>query len=221
LQVPIPLYKKVLSYLIPISIEKTIGKNLTVLQIQVYCNQLMLVTPRAIYSYGIKYNPFRKSFAYIKNDISQINSFLLLGTGLGSALKILQDKYHQFPSSILVDNDEDILNLSIKYMDLNRRKNVNWVCDDAVNFLRNNTKRFDLIGIDIFRDLVQPEFTYSKSFVELCNETLTPQGICVFNMILNDDNKIVEIESLLKLHFKKVKFLIDGVNTYFIAYASS
>ncbi len=212
----IPFYKKMLSFIVPVNIEETIGNNMTVLMMQLYCNQYVLGTPRAIYSFGKRYSPFRKTFSGIKSELKNVNSFLLIGTGLGSALKILQDQYAVFPNTILVDNDEDVLAFSIKYMNLNTHRNVEWKCSDAVQYLTMNKQKFDLIGIDIFNDLVQPNFVTTDSFLALCSQTLQANGICIFNMILENDNKIVEIETQLKQHFIQVKFIIDKVNTYFI-----
>ena len=212
----IPFYKKILSFLIPITLEKTIGNNMTVLLVQLYFNQFMLVTPRAIYSYGIRYNPFRKPFAGMKNELKEVNSFLLLGTGLGSALKILQQTYDLYPEAVLVDNDEDVLNFSQKYMDLNIRGHVQWVCNDAVSYLNSASRKFDLIGVDIFKDLVQPNFVTTTSFFGLCAAALETDGTCIFNMILDDDNKIIEIQKSLTEHFTEVNFILDKVNTYFI-----
>ena len=192
---------------------------MTVLLVQLYCNQYMLVTPRAIYSYGTRYDPFRKPFSRIKDELEQVDHFLLLGTGLGSALKILQETYHVFPTSTLIDNDLDVLQFSSKYMNLNTAHNVKWICKDAVEYLTTSTTKYDLIGIDIFRDLVQPEFTTTGSFLALCAKALHPKGICLFNMILHEDNEIVDIERKLRRHFSKVTFLLDKVNTYFICHA--
>ena len=216
----IPLYKRFLSYLFPITLETTIGNNMTVLLMQLYCDQFMLGTSKAIYSYGIRYNPFRKPFKLIEQELSGINTFLLLGTGLGSALKILQDQYALFPDSVLVDNDEDVLQFSIRYMQLNDRTNVQWKCSHALQYLQDNTQKFDLIGVDIFNDLVQPEFTFSDAFLMASSERLTAKGICIFNMILKDDNKIVAMEKQLKKYFSRVRFLMDKVNTYFICFVN-
>jgi phosphoglucosamine mutase len=54
----------------------------------------MLSCADAIYSQGTSYEPFRLPLKKIKKEISLLNSFLLLGTGLGSALQILQACIH-------------------------------------------------------------------------------------------------------------------------------
>jgi len=214
----IPVYKKILSYVLPITIEKTIGNNMTVLMLQLYCNQFMLATPRAIYSFGTRYSPYKKPLAQIRAELPRVKNFLQLGTGLGSSLKIIQDKYNLFPDAVLVDNDKDVLRFSLTYMDLNTHNNVEWKCADAVQFLNTNTKKFDLIGVDVFMDLVQPKFICTNDFINQCRQTLQPDGICLFNMILENDNHIIEIEELMKTHFRKVSFILDKVNTYFICH---
>lgn len=215
----IPRYKRLLSYLIPITIEKTIGQHMTILLVQLYCGELLLLTPDAIYSYGLKYRPFRNTFSMIREELSSVKRFLLLGTGLGSALTLLQTKYRCFPESTLVDYDEDVLKLSIKYGNLNALHNVSWVCSDATQFLQTNNKQFDLVGVDLFRELVLPEFVTGDDFIALCRRALSEKGICIFNLIFKDDNEIVATEKKLKNQFTSVRFLPDKVNTYFICYA--
>ena len=165
---PISLRKKVLSYLYPVSIIEFSNEKHRKLILQLFCNQFMLSTQDAVYSFGTFYTPFRKSFALIKDDIQNCQRFLLLGTGLGSALKILQKKYQVYPDSVLVDNDKDILELSMKFMNLNERKNVSWIYNDAVTYLKSNMQVFDLIGVDLFRGTLLSNDFKQTSFFELC-----------------------------------------------------
>lgn len=217
--ISIPRYKRLLSYLLPVTIEKTIGQKMTILMVQIYLGELLLVTPDAIYSYGKRYKPFRNTFAHIQSDLPFVRSFLLLGTGLGSALTLLQTKYNCFPESTLVDYDEDVLKLSIKYGNLNEKKNVSWVCADATQFLMKNNRQYDLLGVDLFRELTLPDFVTSADFIALCRKALTEKGICIFNLIFKDDNEILAVERKLQNHFSSVRFLPDKVNTYFICHA--
>ncbi len=215
----IPFYKRLLSFLFPVTLQRTIGSQLTVLELQLYRNHYILVTPRAMYSYHLQYDPFRNTFRTIQSELANVNSFLLLGTGLGSALQILQQQYHCYPQTTCVDNDETVIEFCRNYMQLNTRNNVEWIYDDVRHFLDTQTKTYDLIGIDIFKELVMPAFIARNTFIMQCRSALNPNGICIFNMIFEDDNEILQTERRLQEHFHRVVTIPDKMNTYFIAFA--
>lgn len=192
---------------------------MTVLIVQLYLGEILLLTPDAIYSYGNRYRPFSHSFARISDKLPSVQTFLLLGTGLGSALHILQQRYHCYPETTMVDYDDDVLKLSMKYGNLNTKQNVRWRCSDATQFLQQNSDKFDLIGVDLFRELVLPDFVTQTSFLMLCKNALSENGICMFNLIFNDDNEIITMEATLNTIFSSVQFIPDKVNTYFICNA--
>lgn len=208
--------KKILSFFYPITIKKVVNNKNQNIFLQLYRNQWMLSTNDAIYSFGTFYTPFRQSFKKIKKEIASIDSFLLLGTGLGSALKILQTKYHIFPKSTLVDNDKNIIDLSVDYMNLNSKKNVEWVCSDAISFLENNNKKFDLIGIDVFYGMLMPKDYKQEIFFKICSESLNKNGYCIFNMILNSSNEKMIIAQRLASVFSSVLEINFKQNTFFI-----
>ncbi|MCC7028876.1 MAG: hypothetical protein IT257_01125 [Chitinophagaceae bacterium] len=208
--------KKILSYLYPQTLKEISNTRHPQLKLQLFCNQLMLSTHEAVYSFGTFYTPFRKSFKSIKKELIHCRRFLLLGTGLGSALQILQRKHHIFPESVLVDNDQDILNLSMEYMQLNSKKNVTWLLSDAGVYMQQNIGTFDLIGVDIFRDTMIPKDFKQASFFELCKNKLNPGGHCIFNMILNSRNEQMIIRERLQQHFTSIHEIQFKVNTFYV-----
>lgn len=214
----IPFYKRILSFIIPITLQKSIGTQLSVLYLQLYRNHLILGTNQAIYSYGLRYNPFTKTFALLHNELKKVDSFLLLGTGLGSALYILQQKYKRFPNTTCIDNDEEIIKFSKSNLNLNARNNVQWICTDVRDYLETVTQKFDLIGVDIFKDLVVPHFITKPPFIIACKNVLRPNGICIFNLIFKHDTAKQNVEKLLNQHFARVKRIDDKTNTYFICF---
>lgn len=208
--------KKILSFFYPITIKSVSNTRHHKLTLQLFCNQYMLSTREAVYSFGTFYTPFRKSFSFLKKEIKSCDSFLLLGTGLGSALKILQTKHNVYPKSVLVDNDKDIIEMSMNYMNLNSRKNVSWKYADAYSYMQESPEKFDLIGVDVFRDTVMPKDFKQTAFFELCKNKLNDGGHCIFNMILNSTNEKTIICERLEQHFSHVKEITFRVNTFFI-----
>lgn len=212
----IPIWKKLLSWLVPVTIaRKSSGKH-PALFLKQYQGHLILATPTAYYSYGNVYLPYRKMFKFIETDIPRVQDFLMLGTGLGSALKILQTRYQCFPNADLVEWDEEIIAWSMRTMSLNTRNNVTWIKDDAANFVQQTTHTYDLIALDLFRDTAIPEHFKSKPFYTACKNLLNENGILCINIIpayKQEENDIQEMlhytfSSINSLHFAKNVFLI-------------
>jgi spermidine synthase len=185
-------------------------------KIELYQNQLMLSTSSAIYSFGVNYYPFSKSLKKIKKEIPFVNSFLLLGTGLGSALKILQDNYQCYPKSTLVDFNQTLLDLSKELMELNAKQNVEWVCQEASFYIEQHLGQYDLIGIDIFVDMSVPLFVKSSEFISKIKKRLTPQGIALINLTFTSSNEQLIVENRLKTTFNHVEPIKHNLNYFYI-----
>lgn len=211
-----PLYKRLFSYVYPITIEKQKDFLQHEHKVDLYQNQLLLSTPSAIYSFGTRYYPFDIPFRKMKHELSSIHSFLMLGTALGSGLKILQSKYNQYPKSTLVDINPLLLDMSKKYMDLNTQNNVEWVCNDAESYMENCDSKFDLIGIDIFIDMNSPLFVKSENFMKNIKRHLTPDGRAIFNLIYNSKNERKIIEDRLTNVFDSVTPIPHDRNHFYI-----
>lgn len=187
------------------------------LQLDLFRNEYMLSTPQAIYSWGLHYKPFLIPFKKIQKELPQVTDFLLLGTGLGSALSILQKKYNLYPNTVLVDNSQTILDLSQHYMALNKQHNVQWVCHDALAYLQEESKRFNLIGVDIFTDMhVENQFK-QESFFKLIATHLNPGGIAIFNHVFASRNDRDIVLKRMQLVFSEITPINKGINTFTIA----
>lgn len=94
-------------------------------------------------------------------------------------------------------------------MGLNSRQNVEWVYMDAQHFLDQNKLRFDLICIDLFKDLRIPHQFKQIDFFSLCKNALAADGYCIFNLILKDENEndlICEQFNSLFSHVQEIRF---------------
>lgn len=210
------LYQRILSYLYPVQLKGFSSSKHTVLNLQYFKGQWMLATQEAIYSAGTSYSPFRKTFYKIRKELPYVQHFLLLGTGLGSALKILQTRYQCYPHAVLVDYDETILEVSQTYMDLNQQHNVEWVCDDVAHFITETTLQFDLIGVDVFKDTDLSSHMMTHNFIQSCREHLTPKGICILNCIFKQEHEQAHFENLLHAHFSTIESISHLRNQFYI-----
>ncbi len=212
----ITILQRALSFLYPIKLQQYSTPTHATLQLDLYRNEFLLSTKEAIYSQGTSYAPYNIGFRKIQQHIPAINNMLVLGTGLGSALKILQEKYNTFPESILVDIDADILAISKEYMQLNHKNNVTWICSDATSYITTCNVRFDVLCIDVFIDLHIPQSIISNQFFERCMQLLNSNGICIFNHYSSSKEEQQFIEQCIYKHFNTMHIINHKKNTIYI-----
>jgi spermidine synthase len=209
-------FHRLLSYLKPIRIQTISSLYHPQLELELYRNEIILGTPAALYSVGRSYAPFLKAFKQIEHHLPQVNHFLLLGTGLGSAWAILRQKYHLNPKSTLIDIDQKIIEFSQEWIGDQSGK-VNWICADAQKFLSSHTEQYDLIGIDIFKDLYNPDWVYQQAFIREVYERLNLRGIAVFNYIFQDNFRKTHTLSIMENEFEQIETVSHKLNTIVIA----
>lgn len=199
----LPWYKKCLGYLVPVVCQEYQSDKHADLKIKYYQGQWQLESKNALYSDGYRYAPFRLAFSYLqkKNELLPIEHFLLLGAGLGSALIHLQKVYQSFPKSILVEHDEQIINLANEFFNPNVRGNVTLINDDVSNYLETCDDTFDLIGIDIFKDLDNSPLILNETFWEQVVKVARPKAHIIVNTIFIHAQARSDFEKLISLHF--------------------
>jgi spermidine synthase len=110
---------------------------------------------------------------------------LLLGTGIGSALQILQQLGYA-PHCTLVEHDSTVLGWAMELTTYPKEQLLP-VCIDASRFMNENTEKYDLILIDIFSGKVVPPFVTTNTFLQQCKDALLPGGHLSLNYIVMDD----------------------------------
>lgn len=196
-------YKKVLGYLYPITISKQENEQHPNLQIKYYQGQYQLESGGALYSDGHRYTPFRLAYRFLekKNSLKNTEDFLLLGAGLGSALKRLHEVYKMFPTTYLVEQDADILACSKKYLLNEQTKNIHFIQDDALVYLLKTKNTFDLIGVDLFHNLENSSLLKDPKFWEQVVQVCKPKTTLIVNTIFTKKVRRENFEKLLSLNF--------------------
>ncbi|MCB0698385.1 MAG: methyltransferase domain-containing protein [Chitinophagales bacterium] len=169
------------------------------MELFIYQGQYQLATTDALYSDGTRYKPIRIACKYLKDKMSDIKSVLMLGTGLGSGVQILAE-YGCNAKYTLVEYDRTVLDWAMELMPGDLAKRITPVCIDAQQFMNENTQKFDLIIVDIFRSRIVPDFVTSRTFLEQCKHAINPNGYWVLNYIeqLNEswDSKSIAIHNV-------------------------
>jgi spermidine synthase len=204
-----------LSYLYPVRVKHMVGINRP-LEIYMYCGQWQLATNDALYSDGNRYRPVLAAFKKLKHKLPQVHKVLVLGTGLGSAVKILNDKGF-YPQITLVDIDKQILKWALEFCDDDALPYITPICDDANAFVKQCYVKFDMIIVDIFRGREVPGFVMGATFLSHCRRLLNNGGCLMLNYIINNEDDWLPAKTNFFNVFPDSEIIEMDINRIFIA----
>ena len=157
------MFRKFLSYILPINIHKQASEINKSLEISCYNGQLVLDTQNTNYSYGSLQRILRKGLLTIGFEkIRTFEKILILGVAGGSVIKTLVNEIKFEGKIVGVELDPEIIKIANQYFELNKIENLEIILANAEDFVRNKKENFDLIIIDIFQDNFMPEFLFEE-----------------------------------------------------------
>ncbi len=179
------MFKKYLSYILPIKIYQKKSKVSKNLEVTWNNGQLVLDSENTNYSFGSLQRILRKGLKYIGfKRIQNFDSVLVLGVAGGSVIKTLVDEV-KFTGKITgVEIDEEIVKIANSYFKLNEIPNLELVIDDAFEYVLKTKEKYDLIIIDIFQDTTMPNFLFEDFFIKRINFLLKINGFILFNTMV-------------------------------------
>jgi len=206
-----------LSYIIPKT--KTIKSEYSgQLEITTKNGKKHLNTKNANYSYGALQLILK--FGLDKIDLKKVNSVLLLGLGGGSVIETLRDDFNYQKHITAIDIDPVIIKIAKTEFNIRNTSNLKIVCQDALQFIKQNTQQFDLIIIDLFIDITVPKPFLELSFWEDIIKSKSSNGVILFNGSLekekSEDLKKVITFLKSKVYNVIVYDKINKVNTIII-----
>ncbi|KAA5536654.1 hypothetical protein F0919_03000 [Taibaiella lutea] len=210
--------KRLISYLIPVTVANSSGSQNRHLEFMLYRNQWQLATEDALYSDGTRYEPFRVAFKHVpKATLAGIKDCLILGTGLGSIVQILTGKYKSTPNFTLVEYDEIILKWALESLNAMGIKKLKPHCDDAESFVTKDKGKYDLICVDIFIGREVPVQFTKMDFLVATKRLLKPGGTWIMNYIVNDSKETMQFLGNIKSLFPDVEVIEKNQNMLLIA----
>ncbi len=196
------MFKKLLSYLYPITIYKKKSDVSQSFEVTLYNGKTLLNTKNTNYSYGSLQTVLKKGLLAIgKSEINKMNSVLVLGVAGGSVVKTLVTDFKFTKSITGVEIDPEIIEIANSYFDLDKVTNFKCIIDDAEQFVATSKNTYDLILIDIFKDTEMPEFLFQENFIRNSKLQLNKKGYILFNIMVLDASKKDKIENYLN-HFE-------------------
>lgn len=205
------MLKKVLSFLMPITIyqkKSTLSKNLEV----TWNNGLLVLDSKNTnYSFGSLQRILRKGLKEIGFEtIKEMNHILVLGVAGGSVIQTLSKEIGCKGKITGIEIDADIIQIANDYFKLDQVPNLEIVIDDAFEFVLKTKEKYDLIIIDIFQDSLMPNFLFEEFFINRIGFLLQTNGFILFNTMLLNDLDNVRNRNYLK-SFEKNDYLVRTI----------
>lgn len=198
------LWKKWLSHLVPITLERASSQYNPDLSVVLDRGRLQLLSGNAIYSWDDLYHNFTIAFGTFDLDEEHIEDVLVLGLGLGSVPFILEKVFECRYHYTAVELDEAVADLASRYTLTRLESPVEVVCADAGIFVAVTEEQFDLVVVDIFEDDRTPETFEDIEFLAACLDLLRPGGIILYNRLYNNTKTRLATESFYEDRFMLV-----------------
>lgn len=198
-----PAWKRLLSYVKEVEIERTRSIYNEELNVSLVKGEYQLSTKEAIYSYGLRYDNYYTAFKQVK--LQELgNSALLLGLGLGSIPYMLEKSFKRQFDYTAIEIDEEVIHLASKYVLDELDSEIYTIQADAINFIALNEARFDFVAMDVFVSDYIPEAFETIEFLEDLKETVSDDGLLLFNRLYYYDKDKRKTETYFETVFKKV-----------------
>jgi len=178
------LFKKLLSFFLPVVIEKRDGSFTKQLEVIVYNGKMMLDTSEVNYSFGKLHEVMHQVLMRLKKKNYSFDQVLLLGYGGGSAAKIIHEEILAEAQIVGVEIDSQVIELAKKYFYTNE---VKLLQEDAFQYIKKAIDKgwkYNVIVIDIFKNAEIPE--YSETFFEQIYSLLEDNGVAMLNTMCDE-----------------------------------
>ena len=180
-------FKRLLSYIFPITIYRSHSQISGELSVTLLNGKHILNSTNTDYSFGSLQRVLRFGLKKIGYEtIKQQKKILVLGLAGASVVQTLINEI-KFNGKIYgVDIDKEVIELGRLFFQLDKIKNLQIFIEDAQEYIKNNTRKYDLIIIDIFEDKKMPDFLFNISFFKQLYSILSKKGIILFNTIVEN-----------------------------------
>ncbi|MEY3367407.1 MAG: hypothetical protein RI973_562 [Bacteroidota bacterium] len=194
-----------LSYLVDIPLEKAATTENPYLELCLRKGQYCLSTKNAIYSYGLRYDNFRRFFQRFDwSSIPADSVVLLLGFGLGSVPYMIEKTFKRQFQYVGLELDPVISGWARRYTLPSLQSPVHLETGDAMAYVENSQQQFDLVIVDIFLDDKVPPAFGQADFLQSLKNLLKKGGLVLVNRLylLEEDQR--ETSDFLETVFKAV-----------------
>lgn len=148
-------------------------------------------------------------------------SVLLLGLGLGSVPWMLERNFGLELHYTAVEIDEVVIALAQKYALSELHSPMEVIQANALLFVQQDERQYDLVIMDVFQDAVVPASFQRLSFLEALKNRLSPNGILLFNFLAQTPSDRLHADRFFRNKFLQVfprgDYLDTGGNRMLLA----
>ena len=203
------MFKKLLSYIIPINLLKINSELSQTLELTLINGELVLDSKNTNYSYGSLQRILRHGLKKIGfSKIISMQEILILGVAGGSVIKTLVDEIKCKGQITGIELDEKVIELANDYFQLNTIQNLKILQGDAFEFVLRTKKQYDLIIVDVFQDTVMPTFLFESYFQDRLYSILNNKGYLLFNTMLLNETDDLRNKKYIK-HFESKEGILQ------------
>ena len=152
--------------------------------------------------YGISFQAGIINTELYKGNIPYLNYFLipyllkpkakkilLIGFGSGLLVNQYEKLFDNLVSIDVVDIEENILRLAKEFFGFKESEKFNFNLQDALVYLRNNSKKYDIIAVDVAGNEGLDKRFFEDEYFGFIKKSLKKDGIYIFNSCSNTDMK--------------------------------
>lgn len=148
--------------------------------------RLVVNSANANQSFGSLHRVWQKAFADAGIAAKRPSTALVLGYGAGSVAHILHGELDLDTRITGVDVDPGMLRLARQELPAPKPDHLTLVQADAFAFVREASGPYDLVVVDLFRDLDTAEGVETPEFLGHLRRLLAPGGRLLLNTITHD-----------------------------------
>jgi spermidine synthase len=179
----ISTFDKLRSYIMDVKLESTSSDYNEVLDLYISKGRYQLCSENAIYSFDDLYDNYYRAFRQLPLQSLDIEEVLILGLGLGSIVSMAEQKFGKKWRYTAVEIDPEVIRMAQKYALSNLSSPVQVYNTDALLFMEQNQRTFDLICLDIFVDDIIPKKFQTVKFLSWIKDALGENGLLLYNRL--------------------------------------
>ncbi len=161
------------------------------------------------------------AFDALSEWLPGVKSLMLLGTGLASAIHVLDRRGLVIDSAVLVDVDPHILQLAEMLIPTGAVSNKAFVCADVREYiLADDPPHSDLLIVDVFIGRSVPDGICTTDFLSKCKEKINPGGRFVMNYMVSKPESWWAFRKDIEKVFPDNQILEFGLNKLIIGKVS-
>jgi len=164
-------------------------------------------------------HPYTQAMMTALLFIPAINTVSIMGLGAGSMAKNLLNSFDELDVHA-IEYRAEVVKIAKNFFHLPENPRLHIHIDDAVNFMKNNHIKNDIIFSDLYNTGGMEPKQIQSSYLHNCKQSLNEHGVLVLNIWRQARRSQEELEDLLSLEFENrlLTFEVENGNNIVLAF---